>query len=214
MRGLPPPPDEVVRLTATFAVADGECSSSWWLLAPGASVASDADLRNIAADWIFYVNADLLARLGADVRVDVLRVESFGPNALLIEDIPAPNAGALDGSTALNACAIITWHTGERRIGSRARTYLPLSRSHLAANKQQLREVGFAEISALGIRMIADVTNIRAPGGGVCTLGTLHRSSAGAPLGSSVFAPFFGAVASRDVGTLDRRIRARGRPSP
>ena len=214
MRGLPPPPDEVVRLTSTFAVADGECSSSWWLLAPGAPFAGDAELRAIATGWVFYVQTDLLSRLGADVRVDMLRVESFGANALVVEDIPAPNAGALAGTTALNASAVITWHTQERGIGSRSHTFLPLSRDHLAANKQQLREVGFAEISALGIRMIADVTNIPSPGGGVCTLGTVHRALAGAPLPSSTFAPFVGAVASRNVGTLDRRIRARGRPSP
>ena len=205
MRDLPKPPPDVVRITATWDVNTDVVTTGWWLFAPGADVADYAQLNTLLGDFFFTPLSALISLVSSDTSVVLLRCVTFGASGIIADLSPAPNAGTLDGSTALNAAMVLTWRTGDRFIGSKTHTWLPLSRSNLGADKRRLSALGYAEGGARAIDFLNGVNGLTSPDGARCVLVAVHRAAAGAPLPSSTMSPVLSAKASPIVGTLQRR---------
>lgn len=205
VRGLPAPPSDVVRVEAMLDVNGDVVTTGWWVFAPGADVATTAQLETLLGDVFIGPCAPMLSLLSTDTQIVNLRCVTFGASALQVDLQPVFNIGALDGTTALNSALVWTWMTGVRAHGSRTHNWLPLSRSNLGADKRRLSGLGFAEAVRQAINFRDELNAVHSPDGGLCVLVALHRSSGGVPLVASQMLPVQAAKASPIVGTLQRR---------
>lgn len=180
-------------------------STAWWVFAPGSDVATVPQINAMLGGWYLFPIAELLPILSTDTSVSFLRCVTPPANGITVDFSPAPNLGALDGTTALNAALVWTYLTPERRIGAHTHSWLPLSRSNLGADKRRLGALAYAEASAQAGRFLSEANSVTSPDGGSCVLVALHRQRAGVPLSSSLMVPIVSAVASPIVGTLQRR---------
>jgi hypothetical protein len=213
MRGLPPPPPDVMQLTAQFDVDAGAVTNSWWVFAPGADGATTLQLSAIAAAWFFSCLPDLLSVLPISCSCSVLRLRTFGVAPLDVAEQPAPNAGALGATQVLNSAAVMTWRTSTKRLGGNAHTWLPLTDDLVGDDHRQLHPISWSQLQSAARLYVNHVNALTSPDGALCVLAVVRRSSQGAPLAHSLLDPVVLGDASRFVGTLQRRIRARVRSS-
>lgn len=212
MRGLPPPPDDVCRLTTWWEVnSKSTCSTSWWIFAPGSAHADGLDLSNMLSDFVFGCLPDLLSVLGSDVTCSLLRLATFGSQPLRLLEAPAPNLGALGGTQPLNTAAVMTWRTNDPVTGGHAHTCLPLSGSLVDDNLRTLTSIGYAQLSSAARSFVTHVGAITSPDGTGCVLVGVSFSLQGEPRALAHMTPIEFGDASPNIGTLRRRIH-RDRP--
>lgn len=213
MRGLPPPPTDVLRIQADWDIGSaGRCTTSWYILAPGSWTATSTQLETLLGDFFLGPANDLLSIVGTDVTIGVLRLSTYGPGPQVIQVVPAFNVGAVGTTNPLNGAAVLTW----RAVGPRGyllgHTFLPLSDSFVDNDHVTIRAVSWSQLQAAARLFVQHVAGIASPDGGQCVLVVLQRSEAGAPLIAAQVAPVDLGDASPFVGTLRRRVHMR-RPS-
>lgn len=213
MRGLPPPPPDVCRVTTLWNVnTSAVCSNSFWIFAPGVDAATTAQLETLLSDFFFTPMADLLGVVGSDVSCEVLRLSRWGIEPFELIVAPAPNAGSLSETTALCAAAVLTWRISVPRVGGRSHTFLPLSEDLIDSSRTRITSIGYSQLQAAARSFVQDTNTVLSPDGATCVLVTVSRSLGNTPRPASLMVPIELGDASPVIGTLRRRIR-RGDPA-
>jgi hypothetical protein len=214
VRGLPPLPTDILRLTAYLRVLEGWCSIEQHIWNPGSSTAGIPDLQAFAAQWFFSPLGDLSGICPANTSFSALRLSTSGPAHLTYTEPLAPNTGPFGSVTSLNAAVCLTWLTGEAGTGSKSHTRLPLAEEYIDLDRQSLTAFAYDAAGSAAGGYVSHVNALVAVDGALCVLACVHRSRHGSPLASSTWSPVLDGVASPRVTTLRRRIRSRDRFSP
>ena len=211
MRDLPPPPADFVSIQLVWIIdTTSSASNTLWVFAPGADGATSVQLETLAGDFFFTAIPDLLGVLPSNVTLGVLRISSYGTTPNRVAYAPAPNVGALSGGTPLNSALVLTWRTSDPGRGTQGHTFLPLAGDLIDSGRQHLTSIGWSQAQSAARAFAGHVDAIASPDGASCVLAVLSRSDNGFPRPVSQWSPVQFGDASFRVGTLRRRIRARG----
>lgn len=210
MRGLPPLPPDFITLEVEWQSDLSRCTTSWHLFAPGADHADSLYLAGLISQWFLTCVGDLLSVLPADCSASTCRASTSGIDGATVEESLAFNVGAFGSTLSANAALVMTWRTLAGPVRSRSHSFLPLSNEFLDDNKRQLRDISWAEASSAARSYATHLNSLVSPDGGTCVFAVVSRSRGGVPLPSSIWAPVDLGDASRRVGTIRRRIEARG----
>jgi hypothetical protein len=209
VRGLPPPPSDVARLSAIVDIDGARAGCSWWLqMLPGPPYAA-SDIHDVHADFVLYGVQFLVACMGSGASVVACRLQVTGIETWDLWGEPAPNHGAWGGIQANNVATAVHWITNDVGKGRQSITWVPgfpdnFTDDHLVTNGTARLNVQLAALDYLA--NMASVAHGDITG---CQLGTLHRARHGAPLASSQFAPFVYAMPARPIGRCGRRLYVR-----
>jgi len=214
VRGLPPPPPEVVLLRWGFAIDGSYASTSSWILVPGVDTLGVSGLEALAGTFLLAA-ADLfhaITHAGCDLVT--CRLSTYTSDPITVFRSPGPSPGAWTGGQAGQVASGVHLLTSERGKGLQPVMRVPGFPDAFTDDHVRLNQLGFANITDAADTYLNAIDATAAPLGGTCLLGTIHRSAAGAPLGNAIFAPAVGVLASPTVCTVRRRIRSRGQLSP
>lgn len=214
MIGLPPPPDDVAQLTAGFAIDGSYASCSWWVLIPGLEGLTFTEFRALQSLLSGVVSDFYTAITHSGTIFATCRLRSFGASPYFFEGPPSSSHGAWTGGQAMQAAVGLSWKTGESGKHHGGYTWVPGLPDLFTDDHVHLNDTGFVNALDAANGFIAGVNALTTPLPTALVLGTLHRQVAGAPLGTSVFAPFFGVVPCRHLATCRRRIPSTGSITP
>lgn len=214
MRGLPPIPDDVLRVRLGFDIDHTWASIGWWVFSPGAGSATAAYLDGIASAVILGPLSHVLELMHAGATCTTCRVESFGAVPLTVVRSPGPNAGRWVGGTTAQAALGLHWLTGERGRRGGAITHVPAFPDAFTDNHAAINQLAFGNALGRGTDTLNDFAAMPGFAGGFAVMGTVERSAAGVPLGASTFVPFQGVNPTPRIATIRRRISANGAVTP
>lgn len=211
MRGLPPPPADVVQLVQDFDINGHTVSIGYWLFNPSNAGAGESDLLAIANAWfvtclpsIYELQHDGTVASTCRCANRTLRVVSAAP----------PGHGAWTGGQADNVATGLHWLTGEAGALRGPITFIPGVPDVFISDNWRLSATAWGNLTASGRDLYNALNALPSPGGTPQVVGTVHRSNAGAPLPAAEFAPYIGVVPSAKVVTIRRRIPDRRSLSP
>lgn len=211
MRGLPPVPTGVFRLTQSFDTNGYSLSTSFWLLDVTAGIATTEQLDELLTGWFNFCLPSLLELQHNGTIPITCRLAGNGLST--VRGAP-PAAGAWAGGEPNNCAAGIRWTF--QGVGRRSWTmsYVPGLPDVFVADGARLTELGYGNISASATDLLNQLNALTASGVPAIVAGTLQRTHNGAPLPSSRFAPYDSGIPIPKVVTIRRRIPARSPLSP
>ncbi len=206
MRGLPPPPSDVVRLSVTWEILGIQPSSSWWIRIPfweSLGLPELVDLFASMLDPIAAITTDLMHHHSL---LSELRLRTYDPRTFNLVSSPAEIFGTWEFAYPDNVATCIHWMTGVQGKGRQAVTHLPGSPDALSNNLRTVR-ASFAEtVLETANNLLVHINALTTSRDDHLELGTLHRSRFGVPLTEAEFNPFFGVLATSKVGTMRSRL--------
>lgn len=209
MRGLPPPPPEVVHFDQELLINSSRLTCGFWVFAPGLTTPTPGDMEELLAGWILNVVPVLNTLTANDVVVGACRATFVGASPAQAIEQPPDNHGEVGGDSApINVAACITW-TNNRPGGSHARTLLPCAFQFVDDDNRHLTRSAAAALRVGGLNYLSAVRAIASPAGSNCSPIVLHRSHAGAPLPVAQVDLLLGANPDLMVATVSRRVRSR-----
>lgn len=205
MRGLPRPPAGVFLWKAHFSIDTLQASFGQWIAIPGGELATPAELLTVVSSLLFYFQ-DFTAQLTHQgcrlVRVDLIR---WGSLPLTLAFPVAENHGAWLGGQVATACTVVHWLSGRGGKGFDSLTFVPGFPDEFTDDHARLNGTGLSNVQSRGASWLDGVAAVPGISGGHCVHGSVHRVSAGAPLGVATFTPTIGVRPGPLIGTLDRR---------
>jgi hypothetical protein len=205
MRGLPPPPAGVLALTPTFDIDGAVASFTHHIAVPGSDLATVGQLETWLNSYLTFLT-DLTTAVSHSgcsmVRVDLQRWGTL--HLHLVFPVP-PNAGAWTGGQVATAASVVAWGTADGGRGMEGHTFLPGFPDAFTDDHVDVNATGVGNIQAAAVTYLNAVAALAGVTAGNCSLGVVHRSAGGAPLGVATFSPVLYTRASRVLGTLDRR---------
>lgn len=207
MRGLPPPPPDVLRLVQEFDINGKTSSVGFWLQGPSIGSALPASLELVAAQWFITCLPNLLALMHRGSSATTCRLSIAG---LTVLRAAPPNVGLYTGGQADNVALGLKWQTSERGRRGWALTYVPAVPDVFIANNWQLDQRAWGNLIDSGSHLFAAMSALPDPSGAPLAPGTVHVSHGGAPLATAVFSRFVGVSPTPKVVTIRRRIPSSG----
>lgn len=211
---LPPVPSGVGRVEVTWAIGtvpSSEVSNGFWIYSSGLEARGETVLQQLLSDWIATPLNTLLSLVPNNVSPSTCRLTTYGVTPLRII-LPGPAAlGGGGPCTAINAALVLSWRSALAGQGSRSTTWLPLPRDAMDGDCQMLTTSAYGSAQGAANAYLNQVNSLVLVGGGSVEMVTLSRRSSSAPFGPASFSPVVYGHPARFVGTLDRRIRSRGR---
>jgi hypothetical protein len=206
VRGLPPAPHGVGRLTLQYLVDLNPCSSSWWFFAPG-SAASDVAWAESVADDVFLLWLGTLANLHhRGAQLVACHIELNGPPLATRTVYVGPGDGAIEGAQALNVAMGLRPLGSVAGKGTAGTVRLPGVPDEFIQDSAWLSQRGYTQLRDRGADWMNGFNLLPAPLTGTLVLGTLHRVHSGVALDPPLFDAAFDIVPSDRVCTLRRRI--------
>jgi hypothetical protein len=192
-------------------VPTSEVSNGFWIFEPLLEFADAPDLQGLLGQFLLDPLNDLLSLLPSDVSPTVSRLTRYGSEPLTIS-LPSPvGSGAGARSSPVNAALVLSWRSLVGGPKARSTTWLPLPLDAYDDSGEMINAAAYG--SAQGT-CNAFLNHMNALAYGIVppvTFSTLHlRSTAPGPVAID-HSPIVWGAPSRWVGTLDRRIRSRGR---
>lgn len=128
---------------------------------------------------------------------------------------PAPPAlGAWSGGAAAQVALGLKWRTGEPGRAGWALTWVPAIPDQFITDTWRLNELGAGNAQASARDLLNALNAITLSDGSTATVGTVHRSSHGAPALGASFAPYQSVQPVLHLATCRRRLQYRGGLSP
>lgn len=211
MRGLPPPPLDVVHLTQTFDVDDNDVSVGFWLFNPSNVDAIVSELQELADAWFLTCLPNLLGLMHEGSVATTCRLTN---RVLSYAELAPPNHGALTGGQADNVAVGLHWLTGAPATSISRITYVPATPDLFVDRGYRLSATGWGTLRANGTDLYNALNALPAPSGGTQAVGVVNRSRSGIPLSVATFTPYIGVVPTPKVVTIRRRIPSGRRVSP
>lgn len=208
MRGLPPVPANIARAELVVDTGGTLSSVSSWLFIPGLEAASFTESSNVAGQVrIYLVNLclNLMSDQGAPTE---FRWFVYGSAPYSFSSTIGGLIGSRGDSAPLNASTGIYWSTNARGKSGRCIMHVPAfptsftdDRVHLngdAVDAVRLAAAGYL----VGLTTVSDGTLTS------CSLVTLHRQAAGAPLPATQFKFIDHGTACPVIAGVQRRLKA------
>jgi hypothetical protein len=211
VRGLPPPPADCIHLTQFVDTGARQSTISWWLYNANNHLLLPADLKTIISDYFSTCIQPLLSCMHQGASLTTCRASILGLSVL---EVAPTNIGEWAGGQADNVASGWKWETAQRGRAGWALTYLPAVPDIFIKDNQELSPVGWGNLLASAEDFRNLMNQLTAGVGYQQTIGTVHRSLGGTPLGSSTFAPYVGVTPTAKVVTIRRRIRRASQVSP
>lgn len=205
MRGLPPPPDDVLRLRCVYDVDLTPASVAWWLFVPGAQSMSAGELEALAGDflvWYLPFSTAVTHRGCSLARVDLSR---FGNGALTLSVRPSSNHGTFTGGQLAVGCTCFHLVTDDAAHSRAAVVHMPAVPDSFSDDHQTLNGPSFDWCRLKAVSFLNGIDSVVPVGGSSVVLGTVHRSGDGRPLAAATFSPALAIRPANVIGTLDRR---------
>jgi hypothetical protein len=211
---LPEVPSGVGRIEVEWAVGtvpSSSCSNAFWIFSSGLEAQSPADLQTLLGDWILTPLNDLLSLVPSDVSPSTCRLSTYGVTPLTIV-VPGPIASGAGGSCSpLNAALVLSWRSDRPGQSARSTTWLPLPSDDVDSGRRLLTTPAYGSAQGTAFAYINHMNALTVGGGQPVEFVTLHRRTAHGSASVAGFSPVIYGHPSRFIGTLDRRIRSRGR---
>lgn len=206
MRGLPPIPSGVGRLTQGWEADGNQMSTSWWVLVNLGTPINPADLAALLTDYTLYALPNLLDSMSDVVSPTTCRLSVSGLTE--VQHNP-PAHGAFGGGAPASTASGIIWTTGDAGRKGWAITYLPGTPTDFYEGQWQLSAEGYRNVldSATNFKLQLETLPLYPPD--TLVLGSLLRARNGAPRPSAVFRPFVNWRPSPKLVTIRRRIPPR-----
>lgn len=211
---LPPVPSGIGHIEVRWAVgtvAGKEISNGFWVYSPALEAQGAANLQALLGDFLLTPLGDLLSLVPNDVACSVLRLSVYGATPLTVI-LPGPLAfGAGGSAAALNSALVLSWRSALAGQRSRSTTWLPLPMDDVDDNRVQLTTSAYGSAQGTAFAFLNNVNALSVGSGSPVELVTLNRRSSAGDLPVASFSPIVYGHPSRFVGSLDRRVRSRGR---
>lgn len=214
MRGLPPPPSNVVRLDLDFLVNGRDFHTGLWLLIPDVETAGVAYLDALVADFISFVVGGVTGVMHSGSSWVTCRASYGGTTPASFIGYVTPNHGAWSGgqADAIATGLYLVSSTGGRGSGSRLR--FPAVPDDFVDDNWRLASTAVAQLVILANDITNFVSGTIGPTGAPAIVGTVQRAARGAPLPVASFDPAQAIVPSYRVDFLGRRMPKTRHVSP
>lgn len=211
MRGLPPPPRDVLRLVQDFDINGHRVSIGFWLFNPSNVDGGPSDLALVLAGWFTTCLPNVLNLVHKGVSATTCRCGSRTDNVV---EVAPPNEGFWEGGQADQVATGLHWLTSEPGALRGPITFVPGVPNQFVDSNYRLSQLGAGELTGSGRELLNALNGITAPDGSSQAVGTVHVSAAGAPLPVATFAPYTGVIPTMKLVTIRRRIPNRRRVAP
>lgn len=206
MRGLPPVPDDVLRLTVDVDINGRVFSTGFWFFVPDLPAATYPWFKNFVDEFFFYVIGGLNGCQHAGASVTTCRLVAGGIGGVQYTAFAATNQGVYTGGQADLVAAGVFLRTAAGRRGSGSRVRIPGCPDAFVDNNLTLSAAAVARLFSFCDAVNNFVSAQLGPTGAQVVVGTLRRTQAAAPLSSSVFDPAVAIMPSPRVEYLTRRF--------
>lgn len=214
MRGLPPPPPDVVHLEQELQTNGYPWSIGFWLFNPSVTSWTFDWLKALHDDWDTFCMNDVMELVHTGVRASTCRLTVAGSTPCDVVFQSAVAGGVYTGGQAQNVAVGWYFGTGEPGRGSGTRTHLAGVPDEFVENNSALSHDAWANLAVRGESLLNNMRGLLAPDMTALVPGTVQRQRAGAPLPVATFAPSAFCIPWARVGTLRRRMPPRGQISP
>lgn len=211
---LPAVPSGIAHIDLTWAVGvvpSSSCTNGFWIFSPGIEFQDEPDLQMLLGDFLVDPLNDLLSLVPSDVSPATCRLTTYGPTPLSITLPGPPSSGAGSSSSAINAALVLSWRSHLPGQSARSTTWLPLSTDDVDSGRRLLATAAYGSAQGTANAFLNHMNALVRPDGTPVTFVTLHRRTATGPAVAAEFSPIVYGHPSPFVGTLQRRIRSRGR---
>lgn len=207
MPGLPPVPDDVIRLEQAVECGGLTVTTGWWLQSPTNPAMDGSHAEALIAAFFSTVMPSLLGLMHTEASCTTCRLAVKG---FVAEGNAPPNAGSWTGATAMNVASGLKWTM--RASGRRgwSISYVPCCPSAFVQDHWRLSQTGYGTLRAQGLDMLSALNELPAPISGHQTVGTVRRKSSSGPLAASEFVAFEDVYPVEKLVTIARRIPPRG----
>lgn len=192
-------------------VPSSTCTNAWWIYSPALESYGETDLQTLLGNWILTPLNTLLSLLPSDVSPSLCRLTTYGITPLTITLPGPPASGGGSSSSALNAALVLSWRSALAGQRSRSTNWLPLPVDDVSGNRQQLTTSAYGSAQGTANAYLNQMNALIVGTSGPVEFVTLHRRTAAGGAPAASFSPVVYGHPSVYVGTLDRRIRSRGR---
>lgn len=192
-------------------VPTSEVSNGFWIYEPQLEFADAPDLQGLLGQFLLNPLNDLLGLLPSNVSPTSSRLTRYGSEPLTIS-LPSPiGSGAGGSSCPINGALVLSWRSLLGGPQSRSTNWLPLPIDAYDDSGEMINAAAYG--SAQGTcNAFLNHMNLLAYGIiGPVTFSTMHLRSTAPGAVAPGHSPIVWGSPSRWVGTLDRRIRSRGR---
>src|SRR2546430_2974192 len=147
MRGLPPPPSDVVLVDWGFDIDGSVATTASWILVPGVDAAGVAALETLAGAFILHFQDLYTAITHAGTVLTTCRLSTFTVDPITVWRSPAPSHGAWTGGAPGQVASGIHLLTSERGSGLQPVMRMPGFPDAFTTDHVRLNQVGFANIT-------------------------------------------------------------------
>lgn len=206
MRGLPPVPDDVLRLELDFDVNGRRFTTGLWMLTPGLQAWTPTWLTSFASDVFSYLLPGTTGVTHDGTSLTTCRVLIAGSSPIAWTAYAPPNHGAHTGgqADAIASGVYVVSSSGGRGSGSRIR--FPGCPDDFITDNWLLSPQGQSRLLDMCSSIIELMNAVTSPTSQLMTLGTLQRATVAGPRSTSQFDPASLVVPSNRVEVLRRRF--------
>jgi len=192
-------------------VPTAEISNGFWIFHSGLEFADAPELQALLGDFQVDPLNDLLSLVPSNVSPGVSRLTRYGAAPLTVELPGPPASGAGAVASPANSALVLSWRSLFGGQSSRSTTWLPLPRDDVEGSGRMLTNSAYGSAQGTALAFLNHMNALTIGLLGRVSFETLHlRSAAPGPV-TPAHSPIVWGHPSRWVGTLDRRIRSRGR---